>query len=210
MRVAIMLDKTIKSTQMAALEEHKKRLRRAEDLFERLVDKERQRIQEEEAEKWRPRLAAAKEKMAKQLQLQQEQMKKKIAQVREALGQRYQEGFDPLLREAEARYAEEAQASERLRQEIARKEQLLRNAEKEMRRLEEDVMSPQKESGASTQHSKEMDKLNMELRNLWVELKSDPDEVATFLSELDAISPYSDAVLKLYEAAEAELGKMES
>jgi hypothetical protein len=106
-------------------------------------------------------------------------MKKKIAQVREALGQRYQEGFDPLLREAEARYAEEAQASERLRQEIARKEQLLRNAEKEMRRLEEDVMSPQKESGASTQHSKEMDKLNMELRNLWVELKSDPDEVAT-------------------------------
>eukprot|EP00941_MAST-03F_sp_MAST-3F-sp1_P005211 g5211.t1 len=211
MRVAIMLDKTIKSTQMASLEEHKKRLRRAEDLFERLVDKERQRIQEEEAEKWRPRLAAAKEKMAKQLQLQQEQMKKKIAQVREALGTRYQEGFDPLLREAEARYAEEAQASERLAQEIAQKEQLLKTAERDMRRLEAEVMTPQSGNDGSggNVRSKEMDQLNMELRNLWVELKSDPDEVATFLSELDAISPYNDAVLKLYEAAEAQLSKMD-
>jgi len=42
----------------------------------------------------------------------------------------------------------------------------------------------------------------MELRSLWVELKSDPDEVATFLSELDALAPYSDPVLRLYEEEE--------
>ena len=132
-----------------------------------------------------------------------------VGQVREALGKRYQEGFEPLLREAEARYADEAQASERLRQEIQQKEALLKNAEAEMRRLEAEVLSPTKDTPAN-EHSEEMDKLNMELRNLWVELKSDPDEVATFLSELDAISPYSDAVLKLYEDAEAELSKLSS
>ena len=201
MRVAIMLDKTIKSTQMASLGEHKKRLKRAEELFQTLINAERKRIQDEETEKWQPRLDAAISRMNKQLEEQKTASDKKMAQVAAALGKRYEEGFAPLLREATAKYTSEAQASERLRKEIQNKEQLLRNAEEELRRLEKEVLVPEAE-GPSSEHSEEMDKLNMELRSLWVELKSDPDEVATFLSELDALAPYSDPVLRLYEEEE--------
>ena len=51
MRVAIMLDKTIKATQMQSLANHKKRLQRAETLFQQLIETEKKRIEEEEAEK---------------------------------------------------------------------------------------------------------------------------------------------------------------
>eukprot|EP00939_MAST-03C_sp_MAST-3C-sp1_P004724 g4724.t1 len=204
MRVAIMLDKTIKSTQMASLGEHKKRLQRAEELFQKLIETERKRIREEEAEKWHPRLDAAKKRMEQQLALQEKQSKKKMSQVAEALSKRYKEGFAPLLKEAEEKYNEESAASERLRVEIRNKEQCLKVAEEELRKLEKEVLAPQTEK-PSQAHSAEMDKLNMELRALWVELKSDPDEVATFLSELDAIAPYSDSVLRLYEEEEALL-----
>jgi len=204
MRVAIMLDKTIKTTQMASLGEHKKRLQRAETLFQNLIETERKRIQDEEAEKWQPRLDAARKKMEEQLALQEQRSKKKMAQVAEALSKRYKEGFAPLLKEAESKYNEEAAASERLRVEIRNKEQCLKVAEEELRRLEKEVLTPTTDAPGK-EHSAEMDKLNMELRALWVELKSDPDEVATFLSELDAIAPYSDAVLRLYEEEEAAL-----
>lgn len=201
MRVAIMLDKTIKSTQMASLSEHKKRLNRAEALFQKLIKDERTRIQNEEKETWEPRLRAAQERMVQQLADQKAQSETKMKQVAAALGKRYEEGFAPLLREATAKYNEEKQASMRLRKEIENKEQLLKNAEEELRRLEKEVLVPESEE-PSTAHSEEMDRLNMELRSLWVELKSDPDEVATFLSELDALAPYSDPVLRLYEEEE--------
>ena len=61
------------------------------------------------------------------------------------------------------------------------------------------MLEPESSKSTDPQKAAEMEKLNMELRALWVELKSDPDEVATFLSELDALAPYSDAVLRLYE-----------
>ena len=200
MRVAIMLDKTIKATQMQSLANHKKRLQRAETLFQQLIETEKKRIEEEEAEKWRPRLEAAKQHMEQQLQEQEEKAKQKMAKVAEALSKRYKEGFAPLLQEAEAKYNEEVRASEKLRAEIKHKEKCLQDAEDELRRLESEILEP-KSSGSSSDPRKvaEMEKLNMELRALWVELKSDPDEVATFLSELDALAPYSDAVLRLYE-----------
>jgi len=198
MRVAIMLDKTIKSTQMQSLANHKKRLQRAETLFQQLIETEKKRIEEEEAEKWRPRLEAAKNHMEEQLAEQEEKAKQKMAKVAEALSKRYREGFAPLLQEAEAKYNEEVRASEKLRAEIKHKERCLQDAEDELRRLESEVLEP-KTLSADPKKSAEMEKLNMELRALWVELKSDPDEVATFLSELDALAPYSDAVLRLYE-----------
>ena len=199
MRVAIMLDKTIKATQMQSLANHKKRLQRAETLFQQLIETEKKRIEEEEAEKWRPRLEAAKQHMEQQLQEQEEKAKQKMAKVAEALSKRYKEGFAPLLQEAEAKYNEEVRASEKLRAEIKHKEKCLQDAEDELRRLESEVLEPKSSKSSDPQKAAEMEKLNMELRALWVELKSDPDEVATFLSELDALAPYSDAVLRLYE-----------
>ena len=89
MRVAIMLDKTIKATQMQSLANHKKRLQRAETLFQQLIETEKKRIEEEEAEKWRPRLEAAKQHMEQQLQEQEEKAKQKMAKVAEALSKRY-------------------------------------------------------------------------------------------------------------------------
>lgn len=199
MRVAIMLDKTIKATQMQSLANHKRRLQRAETLFQQLIETEKKRIEEEEAEKWRPRLEAAKSHMEEQLKEQEEKAKTKMATVAEALSKRYRDGFAPLLKEAEAKYNEEVRASERLRSEIKHKEKSLQEAEDELRRLESEVLEPKNRSTSDPTKSAEMEKLNMELRALWVELKSDPDEVATFLSELDALAPYSDAVLRLYE-----------
>lgn len=209
MRVAIMLDKTIKSTQMAALVEHKQRLQRAEQWFEQLMEKESQRIREEEAEKWQARLREARDEAAQALETERQRMHARLQKVKEELGQSYSEGFEPLLRAAQDRFKMAASEARRLQDEVRRKEEMLSEAEAELASINSQVGSQSDVAAQqlNAEEQTEMASLKKELEGLWGELGTPAEEIASFYSELDLATPYNETVYELYRKAEGRLTK---
>lgn len=200
LRVAIMLDKSIKSTQYAALAQHKKRLEQAEGWYQECISVEKERIRKEESVKWQRRLDRAKDHAGKSLELEQQQQKEKLVEVKDRLTKRYFEAFQPLLDEAFEKLESERKDAAGLEKELRDKENELKRCEDEIKDLEEAQSSnidPSPEETAKFSH--ELKRASDELKQLWDDLNISVEEKVAFYSELDLISPYNSRVHEMYE-----------
>jgi len=97
-------------------------LAREAEQFQEAVDAAKARVAAEEAAKWEARLAAEKEAGERRVADERAAIEAKIEKVKAALAERYEAGFKPLLREAEARHMEELGKIVSLQKELEAKE----------------------------------------------------------------------------------------
>jgi len=209
LRVAIMVDKSIKCTQYAALDQHRKRLEQAEGWYDDLVDIEKERIRRDENEKWEERLTHAQEKMARQLGEEREEMYNKLKSVKGQLAQKYFEAFKPMLEDADSKLDKEKTVCDQMRSEIDDKQREIERCEREIQELTDldDKESAVGVDGGREGQSQELKLAQRELEQLWDELDVDAEEKVAFYSELDLVCPYNQRVYDMYEEV---LGELES
>ena len=128
LRVALLLDRMAKSTQVANLTERRRRLAREAELFADAVDAAKARVAADEAAKWEAKLEAEKAAGEERIAAEKAAIEEKIEKVRGLLAERYEAGFKPLLAEAEARHVEELNKVVALQRELDAKEVRRREA----------------------------------------------------------------------------------
>lgn len=219
LRVALLIDRMAKSSQVANLADRRRRLAREAEQFAEAVEAAKQRVAAEEASKWEARLAA--EKAAGEARVGEERaaIEAKIERVRGALAERYEAGFKPLLAEAEARHVEELNRIVALQRELEAKEAELRSAQESARAVSaavsaltgastgDDAVASSSSSGAGATGEeavpdwklREFADLRNAVASMWEQLDVPAEDVAAFLSECDLLAPFSPAVLSMYQ-----------
>ena len=207
MRTALVLDKTIKDSQVATLTEHRARLEQAEASFDASLEVERKSVEAEMEAVWGPRLATARRESAAKIESERAKMELKMATLRTTLEQRYRDGFAPLLREAEARLAGENQRTESLRAQLTAQENELRSLESEMGAFERSALRRGGGGGEPRVDVEEIRRVQGQLRALWEQLETPPEEIARFLADLDLVDSDALDVVQVYTAATKRLGQ---
>ena len=206
LRVAIMLDKSIKSSRTVALARHAAALERAEGWYEECINMEKERIRNEETLKWEERLENARKHASDQLEKERSDMKERLHEIRDRLTRRYFDSFRPVLDEAVKNLEIEKEKTLQLKQDLSKKEQDLERCEREIEELQRleggddvDVV----EGGVD--FATELKESMKELKKLWDELDVGVEEKVAFYSELDLVSPYNKRVHEMYEDVLKEL-----
>lgn len=209
MRTALVLDKTVKDAQVATLAEHRARLERAERSFDASLAAEKARVEAEMESVWGPRLAAARAESAASVARERAEVEAKMATLRGSLEERYRAGFEPLLREAEQRLEAESRRTSTLREQLAAQESELRSLEEEARRHghADASASAAAAAGGERVDVEEVRRVQGELRALWEQLDTPPEEIAAFLAELDLVSSEAGSAADVFNAASKRLGQ---
>jgi hypothetical protein len=221
LRVQLLIDRMAKSTQVANLADRRHRLAKEAEAFKEAVEAARQRVAQEESAKWEARLAEEKEAGEKRVADERRAVDAKIDKVRQALAERYEAGFRPLLKQAEDRHVGELQKVVDLQRELEAKEGELRAAHEQARALSAAVTTvaggqpgPGGEAGGEgggdgkyrdpttgevvpTWKLREFEDLKGAVCSMWEQLDVPPEEITAFLSEADLIAPFSPQVLDL-------------
>jgi hypothetical protein len=135
LRVALLIDRMAKSSQVANLSERRRRLLQEAEAFRSEVEEAKARVTEEETAKWEGKLAAEKAAADRRIADERAAIDARLTAVRTALAQKYEAGFAPLLEEAEAKHATELQRVVELQKELSDKERDLKAAHTEARQL---------------------------------------------------------------------------
>lgn len=106
LRVALLVDRMAKSTQVAGLADRRRRLAEEVQSFEQAVAEARRRTAAEENRKWEARIAAEREAGEARIAQEKAAIDEKIEKVKQSLAQQYEAGFQPLLQEAESRHTQ--------------------------------------------------------------------------------------------------------
>lgn len=122
LRVSLLIDRMAKSSQVANLSERRRKLVREAEQFQEAVEAAKQRVAAEEAAKWEARLASEREACEKRIAEERALIEAKVEKVRATLAERYEAGFKPLLKEAEARHLEELNKIMALQKQLEAKE----------------------------------------------------------------------------------------
>jgi hypothetical protein len=201
LRVGLLIDRMAKSGQVASLAERRSKLQREAEQFSAAVEAARQRVAAEESAKWEARLAAEREAGEKRVADEKRLIEQKIEQVRNALAERYEAGFRPLLRETEARHVEELQKVVALQRELEAKEAELRAAHDSARGVSAAVHAAAEGDGVIRDPTtgdavpewklREFEDLKGAVAGLWEQLDVPAEDVTAFLSEADLLAPYS-------------------
>jgi hypothetical protein len=212
LRVALLIDRMAKSTQIANLADRRSRLAKEAESFQEAVEAARQRIAAEESAKWEARLQAAKEDGERRVAEERRAIEAKIDKVRQALAERFEAGFRPLLKEAETRHVAELQRVVELQRELENKEAELRAAHEAARSVsaasgtgllldESGNVVSSSSSGAAVDpvtgapvpewKLREFEDLKAAVASMWEQLDVPAEEVTAFLSEADLMAPYS-------------------
>lgn len=209
LRVALLIDRMAKSSQVANLADRRRRLAREAEQFQEAVEAAKARVAGEEAAKWESRLAAEKEAGERKVEEEKKLIEAKIERVRAALAERYEAGFKPLLKEAEARHLEELQRIVDLQKELEGKEKELRQAHEAARAVSAAVANITSASQEAENKSGDADVPDWKLREfedlknavatMWEQLDVPPEDVTAFLSECDLLAPYHPRVLAMYQ-----------
>lgn len=133
LRVALLVDRMTKNSQIASLADRRRRLAQEAQDFQSAVEAARKKVAEEEKAKWAARLEEEKRKAEERVAEEKQLIAAKLAKVKETLMSRYEEGFKPLLAEAEARHMEEVRRVARLQAELREKEEELRRTQQAAR-----------------------------------------------------------------------------
>jgi chromosome segregation ATPase len=201
LRVGLLMDRMAKSQQVANLSERRSRLEREVAQFQEAVEAARQKVAAEESAKGEAKLAEERERGERRIAEEQKLIAAKIEQVRNALAERYEAGFRPLLRETEARHVEELQRVVALQRELEAKEAELRAAHETARGLSAAV-TVASEGGAAVRDPttsevvpewklREFEDLKAAVAGLWEQLDVPAEDITAFLSEADLMAPYS-------------------
>lgn len=217
LRVALLIDRMAKSSQVANLADRRRRLAREAEQFAEAVEAAKQRVAAEEASKWEAKLASEKAAGESRVAEERAAIEAKIERVRAALAERYEAGFKPLLAEAEARHVDELNKIVALQKELEAKESELRAAQESARAVSAAVSAL---TGASTGDDasaasstgagaggeevpdwklREFADLRNAVASMWEQLDVPAEDVAAFLSECDLLAPFSPAVLSMYQ-----------
>ena len=209
MRTALVLDKTVKDAQVATLAEHRARLERAERSFDASLAAEKARVEAEMESVWGPRLAAARAESAAAVARERATVEAKMATLRGTLEERYRAGFEPLLREAEKRLDAESRRTSALREQLAAQEHELRSLEEEARRHghADASASAAAAAGGERVDIEEVRRVQGELRVLWEQLDTPPEEIAAFLAELDLAPSEAGSAADVFTVASKRLGQ---
>ncbi len=201
LRVGLLIDRMAKSGQVASLAERRSKLQREAEQFSAAVEAARQRVAAEESAKWEARLAAEREAGERRVADEKKLIEQKIEQVRNALADRYEAGFRPLLRETEARHVEELQKVVALQRELEAKEAELRAAHDSARGVSAAVHAAAEGDGVIRDPTtgdavpewklREFEDLKSAVAGLWEQLDVPAEDVTAFLSEADLLAPYS-------------------
>ena len=204
LRVGLLMDRMAKSQQVANLSERRARLEREAAQFAESVEAARQKVAAEESSKWEAKLAEERERGERRVAEEQKLIAQKIDQVRNALAERYEAGFRPLLRETEARHVEELQRVVALQRELEAKENELRAAHEMARGLSAAVSSaasgggelggardPATAEAVPEWKLREFEDLKAAVAGLWEQLDVPAEDITSFLSEADLMAPYS-------------------
>lgn len=209
LRVALLIDRMAKSSQVANLADRRRRLAREAEQFQEAVEAAKARVASEEAAKWESRLAAEKEAGERKVEEEKKLIEAKIERVRAALAERYEAGFKPLLKEAEARHLEELQRIVDLQKDLENKEKELRQAHEAARAVSAAVANITSNSEENENKNTDGDVPDWKLREfedlknavatMWEQLDVPPEDVTAFLSECDLLAPYHPRVLAMYQ-----------
>lgn len=217
LRLALVVDRMAKNTQISSLEERKQKLEAEASEFSQAIEAARQRVVLQETAKWEAILAKEKEDAERRIAAEKELVESKIARVRAVLADRYESGFKPLLEEAENKYQTELQRVATLQDELQRAERELQDAHEAARHVSADIP---KELSSNTPTNTEVnaadmvdpvtgqpvpawkvaefEELKLAIIRLWDTLDIPPEEITAFLSEVDLMAPFSPQVLEMY------------
>jgi hypothetical protein len=234
LRVQLLIDRMAKSTQVANLADRRHRLAKEAEAFKDAVEAARQRVAAEESAKWEARLAEEKEAGEKRVAEERKIVEQKLKKVSEAMNQKYEAGFRPLLKQAEERHVAELQRVVDLQRELESKEAELRSAHEQARALSAAVTTV---SGGVTDDNgvvmggfgpdgkyrdpttgevvpawklREFEDLKGAVCSMWEQLDVPPEDITAFLSEADLIAPFSPQVLEMYSDMYRRLTASES
>jgi len=146
LRVALLIDRMAKSSQVANLSQRRRRLLQEAEAFRAEVEEAKARVTEEETAKWEAKLKAEKAAADKRIADERAAIDARLAAVRTALAQKYEAGFAPLLEEAEAKHATELQRVVELQKDLSEKERSLKEAHAEARQLSSKLSSEMRTS----------------------------------------------------------------
>lgn len=199
MRAAILVDKAAKSTAVGELRRQRDQMRRADDYFSGLFNEEKSKVLAEMDAKWKRRLAAIQKEGTAELRREQKALAQKMGLVKAALKKRFEAGLQPILDKVRGAYEEEAAKHSRLQQQIEVRERAVEDVIEETHELQRciaDVEAPHSDEAAAV---RERDALLSQLQELWHDTQANPDDIASFLSDLDLMAPFNEAVLDFYE-----------
>ena len=198
MRVALMVKKAAQNTAVDRLTQERNRLRKADEYFESLFAAEKTKILAEMDAKWGRRLVALQHEAKQELHQEQRTLAEKLDMVKAALHRRFQAGLGPIINKVRKSYEQELKEHRHLEQEVATQEQAIEKIVDETHELQQN-MNDMEQTVDGVRSIQERDALLSQLGQLWKEMKTDVEDIATFYSDLDLIAPYSDAVLNYYE-----------
>lgn len=226
LRVALLVDRMAKSTQVASLADRRHRLAKEAEAFKEAVEAARHRVAAEESDKWNRRLEAEKEAGEKRVADERRLVEQKIERVRQALQERYEQGYKPILANAESAYVAVLSRVGDLQRELESKETELRSTQEAARNLSAAVANATQGNdatalvdagvvggyGADGKYRdpttgeivppwklREFDELKNGVAAMWEQLDVPPEEVTAFLSEADLLAPFAPAVLEMYQ-----------
>jgi len=217
LRVALLIDRMAKSSQVANLAQRRQKLAAEAEQFKATVEEARQRVAMEEAAKWEAKLAAEKEAGERMLEEEREKNRRKVDEIKDEMVRTFEEGFRPLLDDAEKRHRSEQDRVRALEQELETKEEELRHSQEAARRVAA-LPAPGDGSADGTEEDgdsvpdwklQEFEQLKETVCEMWEQLEVPEEDVTAFLSECDLMAPYHPKVLAMYQEMHTRLAEQE-
>lgn len=215
LRVALLIDRMAKSSQVANLAQRRQKLAAEAEQFKASVESARQRVAMEEAAKWEAKLAAEKEAGERMLEEEREKNRRKVEQIKDEMVKTFEEGFRPLLDDAEKRHHSELERVRSLERELEAKEEELRQSQEAARKV---AAAPAPGDGGDAADAggddaeavpdwklQEFEQLKQTVCEMWEQLEVPEEDVTAFLSECDLMAPYHPKVLAMYQEMHSRL-----
>jgi RhoGEF domain len=208
LRVALLIDRMAKSSQVANLADRRRRLAKEAESFAEAVENAKARVAAEESAKWEAKLASEREAGEKRVADERRAIEAKIEKVRAALAERYEAGFKPLLQEAEGRHLEELQRIVDLQRELEAKEAELRSANEAAQAVSAALVNISNNGAVQDEDPsanvpewklREFEDLRNAVATMWEQLDVPAEDITAFLSECDLLAPYHPKVLEMYQ-----------
>mgnify|MGYP000636578196 CR=1 FL=1 len=204
-RVAILLDKATKTTDISQLRRQRNQLQKSDDHFRKLYEQEKEKIIAETEAVWQKRFAVIQKEGTAELKREQRALAKKMGLVKAALKKRFESGLQPILDKVKAACATELEQQSRLQGEIASKEKLVEQMIDESHELQQRISDVEDVHVDETAAVRERDALLSQLQQLWQDTNASVDDIASFHSDLDLMAPFNERVLEFYETNSQQL-----
>ncbi|KAA0162096.1 hypothetical protein FNF28_04842 [Cafeteria roenbergensis] len=215
LRVALLVDRMAKASQVATLTQRRKQLEEESARFREQVEAAKERVAAEEAAKWEAKLQAVKEDGRRRVEEVRARGRERLDRIRQDMAKSFEESFRPLLHDAEERHRREMESVQKLRTELQAREEELRRAEK---RAEDaaGVAGSAAGGGSGGEDGKqsedvpewrqrEFEDLKRYVTDMWERLEVPDEDVLAFLAECEELAPFDARVLDMYRDMYARL-----